>query len=97
MNSIESGPRTTTGEITIVANRGAMTHTLENTIDSFLLAEQMGCREIELDLRPTADGRIVVIHDRTMDRLVADEADEGLVAEGVSPKLVGPWPVNLGR
>lgn len=78
MTSTETGPDTTTAEITIVGHRGAMTHALENTITAFQLAEQTGCPEIELDLRPTADGRIVVIHDATMDRLVADEADRGI-------------------
>ena len=78
MTSTETGPDTTTAEITIVGHRGAMTHALENTITAFQLAEQAGCPEIELDLRPTADGRIVVIHDATMDRLVADEAHRGI-------------------
>ena len=77
MTSTETGPATT-GELMIVGHRGAMTHALENTVAAFQLAEQMGCAEIELDLRPTADGRIVVIHDATMDRLVADEAHRGL-------------------
>ena len=73
-------PSTVTAQeaFTIVGHRGAMARELENTIASFQEAEQAGCPEIELDLRPTADGRIVVIHDATLDRLVADEAHRGI-------------------
>jgi glycerophosphoryl diester phosphodiesterase len=40
----------------------------ENTLRSFRRAVQEGCDEIELDLRVTADGRLVVLHDATVDR-----------------------------
>lgn len=63
---------------TIVGHRGAMAHTLENTIASFQQAEAMGCPELELDIRPSADGRIMVVHDATVDRIAADEAGRGL-------------------
>lgn len=65
---------------TIVGHRGAMAHTLEDTLASFRLAEQMGCRELELDLRPSADGHLVVVHDARLDRLVADETGQDLGA-----------------
>ena len=78
MMSTDTGPGTTTEEFTIVGHRGAMTHALENTITSFQLAEQMGCPQLELDLRRSADDRIVVIHDATLDRLAADEDGRGL-------------------
>lgn len=63
---------------TIVGHRGAMAHTLENTIASFQQAEAMGCPELELDIRPSADGRIVVVHDATLDRIAAGETGQGL-------------------
>ncbi|WP_218192334.1 glycerophosphodiester phosphodiesterase [Brachybacterium vulturis] len=80
MRSTDTGPATARGELMIVAHRGAMTHALENTIAAFQLAEQLGCRELELDLRPSADGRMVVIHDATLDRLAAHEDGRGLGA-----------------
>lgn len=65
-------------QFTIVGHRGAMAHTLENTVASFQQAEQMGCPELELDIRPSADRQIVVVHDATLDRIAADEYGHGL-------------------
>ncbi|APX33640.1 hypothetical protein BH708_13975 [Brachybacterium sp. P6-10-X1] len=62
---------------TIVGHRGAMASVLENTIASFEEAERVGCQEIELDIRPSADGRLVLTHDRSLDRMMAEE-DRGL-------------------
>jgi len=78
MSRTESATSTATESFTIVGHRGAMAHTLENTLASFRQAEQMGCPELELDIRPTADGRIVVVHDATLDRLAADEPGQDL-------------------
>jgi glycerophosphoryl diester phosphodiesterase len=52
----------------ITGHRGAMGSEPENTLRSFRRAVQEGCDEIELDLRVTADGRLVVLHDATVDR-----------------------------
>lgn len=73
-----SGPWSAELPFTIVGHRGAMAHLLENTIESFQLAEQIGCQELELDIRPSADGRIVVVHDATLDRIAADDDGRGL-------------------
>ncbi|GAA1488832.1 glycerophosphodiester phosphodiesterase [Brachybacterium sacelli] len=64
-------------DFTIVGHRGAMATVLENTIASFEEAERVGCQEIELDIRPSTDGRLVLTHDRSLDRMVAEE-DRGL-------------------
>jgi len=40
----------------------------ENTLRSFRRAVRDGCDEIELDLRATADDRLVVLHDASVDR-----------------------------
>ncbi|GAA0928278.1 glycerophosphodiester phosphodiesterase [Pseudonocardia zijingensis] len=52
----------------ITGHRGAMGSEPENTLRSFRRAVAEGCDEIELDLRVTADGRMVVVHDATVDR-----------------------------
>lgn len=52
----------------VTGHRGAMGAEPENTLRSFRRAVQDGCDEIELDLRVTADGRLVVLHDATVDR-----------------------------
>ena len=52
----------------IFAHRGASAHAPENTLASFGLALSQGADAVELDSRLSADGRVVVIHDPTVDR-----------------------------
>lgn len=52
----------------IVAHRGASGLAPENTMASFELAELLGADYIELDVRLSKDGELVVIHDAKLDR-----------------------------
>ncbi|WP_238590775.1 glycerophosphodiester phosphodiesterase [Paenibacillus beijingensis] len=52
----------------IIGHRGAAGEAPENTMASFLLAVEQGCDMIELDVHLTADGKLAVIHDETLDR-----------------------------
>ncbi len=52
----------------IIAHRGASAYTPENTIAAFELARQQGADMIELDVRRTVDGQLVVFHDETTER-----------------------------
>ncbi len=52
----------------IFAHRGASAHAPENTLAAFELALAEGADGIELDVKLSADGRAVVIHDATMNR-----------------------------
>ncbi len=52
----------------IFAHRGASAHAPENTLAAFELALEEGADGIELDAQLSADGRVVVIHDATVDR-----------------------------
>jgi glycerophosphoryl diester phosphodiesterase len=54
--------------VIITGHRGALGSEPENTLRSFRRAAADGCDEIELDLRVTADGELVVLHDATVDR-----------------------------
>lgn len=51
-----------------IGHRGAKGHEAENTILSFQKAIDLGADGIELDVRLSADGKIIVIHDETVDR-----------------------------
>jgi glycerophosphoryl diester phosphodiesterase len=55
----------------LVGHRGAMEHAPENSIESFLLAEQSGADELELDIRASSDGVPIVLHDPTLARVAA--------------------------
>lgn len=50
------------------AHRGASGDYPENTLLAFRKALEIGVDEIELDLRMTRDGHLVVMHDATVDR-----------------------------
>ena len=52
----------------VIAHRGDNTNAPENTISAFKKALDLGADGIELDVRLTKDGKLVVIHDRTVDR-----------------------------
>jgi glycerophosphoryl diester phosphodiesterase len=52
----------------VIGHRGAAALCPENTIVSFTQAVKDGADILELDVRLTADGEVVVIHDATVDR-----------------------------
>ena len=55
-------------DVVITAHRGASFHDAENTLPAFERAVQNKADIIEFDLRMTADGVPVVLHDKTIDR-----------------------------
>ena len=59
---------TTLPQPIIFAHRGASAHAPENTLAAFELALAQGADGIELDVKLSADGHVVVIHDPTTDR-----------------------------
>jgi glycerophosphoryl diester phosphodiesterase len=52
----------------LCAHRGAQSTHPENTIPAFREAIRLGAHQIEFDVALTADGHMVVIHDKTVDR-----------------------------
>jgi len=74
----------TTGAVEIIAHRGASDSAPENTLTAVNAAWEQGADAVEVDVHLTADGRIVVIHDRTTTRTtgvaghVAQHTIEGL-------------------
>ncbi len=59
---------TTLPQPIIFAHRGASAHAPENTLAAFELALAQGADGIELDVKLSADGHVVLIHDPTTDR-----------------------------
>ncbi|MBS9371817.1 glycerophosphodiester phosphodiesterase [Rhodococcus sp. B50] len=76
MATTESTPRR--GTYHVVGHRGAKDLSPENTIESFLLAEEIGVHELEFDVRLSSDGVPIVVHDATLDRTAADPSGHGL-------------------
>ncbi|MEH7235448.1 glycerophosphodiester phosphodiesterase [Bacillus sp. JJ1562] len=53
----------------ILAHRGASSYAPENTMAAFYKAIELGANGIELDLHATKDGKLVVHHDSTVNRI----------------------------
>ncbi len=56
----------------VIAHRGASAEAAEHTFGAYDLALAQGADTLELDVRPTADGELVVLHDRTLARTAGD-------------------------
>lgn len=52
----------------VFAHRGGAALAPENTLEAFERGVGLGADGIELDVRPSSDGRVVVHHDETLDR-----------------------------
>jgi glycerophosphoryl diester phosphodiesterase len=52
----------------LMAHRGASSHAPENTMAAFDLAVRLGAPVLELDVRASRDGELVVMHDATLER-----------------------------
>lgn len=61
-----------------IGHRGACGHAPENTLASIERAIALGCVLAEVDVRRTADGALVLLHDERVDRTTNGQ---GLVAE----------------
>ena len=57
--------------IVVIAHRGDHTQVPENTIVSIQHAISVGADYVEVDLRTTKDGRLVIMHDQTVDRMTS--------------------------
>jgi glycerophosphoryl diester phosphodiesterase len=53
---------------TVIAHRGDKTHAPENTLAAFKAAIENGADAVEFDVKLTADGQVIVLHDRTVNR-----------------------------
>ena len=62
---------------TAIAHRGDPINERENTLPAFAAAVALGADVVELDLRRTRDGEIVVLHDQTLQRLWGVDASVG--------------------
>jgi glycerophosphoryl diester phosphodiesterase len=56
------------GRPQVVAHRGSSHHAAEHTLGAYLTALDEGAEALECDVRLTADGHLVCVHDRKVDR-----------------------------
>ena len=76
----------------IFAHRGDLAHAPENTLPSFQQAIQKGADGVELDVKLTADGHVIVIHDSTVDRTTDGKGRvASLTLEAIRKLDAGKW------
>jgi glycerophosphoryl diester phosphodiesterase len=83
--------------LTIGAHRGLAKGVPENTLAAFRHSLAAGIKIIELDLRTTKDGQLVVMHDPTLDRTTDCS---GSVAEQTLARIKqcdAGWPTHVGE
>jgi glycerophosphoryl diester phosphodiesterase/HEAT repeat protein len=80
------------GKVQMFCHRTANADMPENTLESLALAARMGCNLVELDIRRTLDGQLVLNHDGILDRLTSGA---GVVEQTSSDELAlldaGAW------
>src|SRR5438067_4161319 len=69
--SAQAQPR----RVVAIAHRGEHLHHPENTIPAFQEAIRLGADFIEVDVRTTADGKLVLSHDGKVDRRTNGQGD----------------------
>jgi len=52
----------------VIGHRGAAACAPENTLGGFRRARALGCRWVEFDVRLTADGELILLHDERLER-----------------------------
>lgn len=87
----------------VLAHRGASAAAAENSVAAFRLADDMGADGVELDVRRTADGRLLVAHDvlptdpAAVDAMGLATLDEALEACGERMLVnveIKNWPAD---
>ncbi|MCK9404766.1 MAG: hypothetical protein M0Q26_15335 [Chitinophagaceae bacterium] len=63
-------PKPKNGDIYVIAHRGAHIGIPENSLAAFQKAIDLDCDFVEIDTRATKDGRIVSVHNATIDQYV---------------------------
>jgi len=56
-----------------VGHRGARAYKIENTLESYKKAITLGANAIELDVRKSKDGKLIIIHDDNLKRVFGKE------------------------
>jgi glycerophosphoryl diester phosphodiesterase len=87
---VDAGRWKLAGRPVVLGHRGAPRVERENTVAAFRLAVELGADGVELDVRRTADGALVVHHDPTV-------AGVGPIVAATAAELAGaaPWVPTL--
>lgn len=80
------------GKVQLICHRTANRDMPENTLESLALAARMGCNIVELDIRRTLDGQLVLNHDDMLERLTGGMGNVELTSSDELDLLdAGTW------
>ncbi|GMV93488.1 MAG: hypothetical protein AMXMBFR82_32660 [Candidatus Hydrogenedentota bacterium] len=78
--------------IVTVGHRGTVKFAPENTIAAFESAIELGADLLEMDVRQTSDGHLVIVHDQSVARTTDARGDvAGLTLEQIKALDAGSW------
>lgn len=66
--AVQADEKAKPARVIVIAHRGDHTKAPENTLAAIQKAIEVGCDFVEVDVRRTRDGALVVMHDSTVDR-----------------------------
>jgi glycerophosphoryl diester phosphodiesterase len=76
----------------VIGHRGASAHAPENTLAAFRRAVELGASAVEMDLRVTRDGKVVLLHDARVNRTTDGHGRIDQLSFGAVRKLdAGSW------
>lgn len=78
-----------------IAHRGASRLARENTLPALRRAVEAGADAVEIDVRITADGRCVVVHDPTLERLWGQRVVVGETTYADLRRVCPPSPAGI--
>lgn len=80
------------GRVQLICHRTANRDMPENTLEALAYAARMGCNVVELDIRRTLDGHLVLAHDGYLERLTGGIGDIELTSSDELELLdTGAW------
>jgi glycerophosphoryl diester phosphodiesterase/HEAT repeat protein len=83
------------GKVQLICHRTANRDMPENTLEALAYAARMGCNVVELDIRKTLDGKLVLNHDGFLERLTGGIGDvESTSSDELELIETGTW---MGR
>ncbi len=56
-----------------IGHRGAKTYEIENTLESFKKAIELGANAVELDVRTSGDGELIISHDDNLKKVYGED------------------------
>ncbi len=86
----------------IIGHRGAKGEAPENTLSGFRHLQNLGLRQVEFDIHVSADGQLIVIHDKTLERttngigFIKNKTQAELASLDACHNTFPQWPDNDG-